>query len=238
MTENFEQTAYEEIKIFKQTYTLPVLGGESFNALQGNIQQRQEIIKTGKRPERVFLWVKSNKEIGFEERFVELDRLVVEVISKGIDKLVDDQNTQRRILDQMVQDLDDYREVYKLKKSMDQTRKRAAELVQLAVDLEQILNPVLGQFQGLIDQIVRIDGELNSTVSQVQDLVQNLTGSEGFFNFEGHNQVSDKLLDFLVINEQKKAVLSNALDEAQAKTTDFLLTNYQLLDECVEIYKL
>ncbi len=65
--------------------------------------------------------------------------------------------------------------------------------------------------------------------------MQNITDSNGLFTFEGYNQVSANLLEFLVINEQKKAVLMDALDDAHAQTTDFVLNNYQLLDECVEI---
>ncbi len=291
MTGKLDRTAYKEIKVFKQTYKLPVIGGNSFDNFQARIQQRQAIIKTGKREEKVFLWIKGEKEVDFEERFAELDYLVrdynnliaflkkhrqayqsffvsltdelqdvvsqelkrvyqdeldrrnleqelaqqnaneellntiktlkqqnyqtllmfgnafllmlkkVEVISKGIEKLVDDQDAQKQIIDQMVRDLNNYRKVYKLKQRMDNTRRRAQELINLAVNLEKILSPVLGEFQGLINQIVEIDGELNSTVAQIQDLVQNITDSNGLFTFEGYNQVSANLLDFLVINE-------------------------------------
>ena len=76
MSQNNPELAYETIKIFKKTYRLPVMGGESFTALQGNIQQRQEIIKTGQRQERVIFWIKQPKEISFEQRFSELNFLV------------------------------------------------------------------------------------------------------------------------------------------------------------------
>ena len=325
MSQNNPEPAYETIKIFKKTYRLPVMGGESFTALQGNIQQRQEIIKTGKRQENVLYWIQEPQEVTFGQRFSELKFLVkdynqlidflthhreayqtffielteelkevvrnklkkvsqeeqkryqleqrltkkktnsallntikqlksqsyetlmtfgnafllmlkkVEILNKGINKLIEDQDSQKKILDQMIEDLSDYREVYELKLEMDETRRQALELAQVAVDLENIINPVLGQFQGLINQIVSIDGELNETVSQVQELVRNLTQQKAIFSFEGQNQISDQLLDFLVLNEQKKNILNDALDGSKSKTTKFLLNNYQLLDQCVEI---
>jgi hypothetical protein len=39
-------------------------------------------------------------------------------------------------------------------------------MAKVAINLEQYLKPIIGQFQGLIDRVVTIDGELSPSVSE------------------------------------------------------------------------
>jgi hypothetical protein len=65
------------IKLYRKTYRLPRLNRPDLLLLQDQIQERQQLIKTGKRVRSTWLGLRKKEEsLNFEETFQELDRLV------------------------------------------------------------------------------------------------------------------------------------------------------------------
>jgi len=313
-----EETA--KIKLYRKTYQLPQLNRPDLLILQDQIQERQQLIKTGKRVRNTWLGLRKKEEpLNFEETFQELERLVkdynqligfltdhkdeyrrffqslteeikeavavkcqklaeterkrqslensigsaelrdtlklqkqqifrtvilvgrasllmlkkIDLISESIQKLAEDQDTQKRVFSKMIGELNGYKQVYQLQIELDNLEKEAIEMAKVAINLEQYLKPIIGQFQGLIDQVVTIDGELSRSVSEVESLVQNILSSESAVSFRKNENLSASLLNFLVTSEEKRGRLAIALERAEQEGWQW--TEVEIPDEEIEL---
>jgi formylglycine-generating enzyme required for sulfatase activity len=313
-----DQTA--TIKLYRKTYRLPRLNRPDLLLLQDQIQERQQLIKTGKRVRSTWLGLRKKEEpLNFEETFQELDRLVgdynqligflsehkdeyrrfflalteeikevvaakceklatmerkrqslenslgaidlqdtlklqkqqlfrtvilvgrasllmlkkIDLISESIQKLAEDQDTQKQVFSEMIGELNGYKQVYQLQIELDNLEKEAIEMANVAINLEQYLKPIIGQFQGLIDRVVTIDGELSRSVTEVESLVQSILGSESGVSFRRNENLSASLLNFLVTSEEKRGRLAIALERAEQEGWQW--TEGQIPDEEIEL---
>ncbi len=313
-----EETA--KIKLYRKTYQLPQLNRPDLLILQDQIQERQQLIKTGKRVRNTWLGLRKKEEpLNFEETFQELERLVkdynqlirfltdhkdeyrrffqslteeikeavavkcqklaeterkrqslensigsaelrdtlrlqkqqifrtvilvgrasllmlkkIDLISESIQKLAEDQDTQKQVFSKMIGELNGYKQVYQLQLELDNLEKEAIEMAKVAINLEQYLKPIIGQFQGLIDQVVTIDGELSRSVSEVESLVQNILSSESAVSFRKNENLSASLLNFLVTSEEKRGRLAIALERAEQEGWQW--TEVEIPDEEIEL---
>ena len=313
-----EETA--KIKLYRKTYQLPQLNRPDLLILQDQIQERQQLIKTGKRVRHTWLGLRKKEEpLNFEETFQELERLVrdynqlirfltdhkdeyrrfflelteeikeavavkcqklaeterkrqylensigsadlrdtlrlqkqqifrtvilvgrasllmlkkIDLISESIQKLAEDQDTQKQVFSKMIGELNGYKQVYQLQLELDSLEKEAIEMAKVAINLEQYLKPIIGQFQGLIDRVVTIDGELSRSVSEVESLVQNILSSESALSFGRNENLSASLLNFLVTSEEKRGRLAIALERAEQEGWQW--TEVEIPDEEIEL---
>ncbi|MDB9545188.1 SUMF1/EgtB/PvdO family nonheme iron enzyme [Microcystis aeruginosa CS-1036] len=313
-----EETA--KIKLYRKTYQLPQLNRPDLLILQDQIQERQQLIKTGKRVRNTWLGLRKKEEpLNFEETFQELERLVgdynqlirfltdhkdeyrrffqslteeikeavavkcqklaeterkrqslensigsaelrdtlrlqkqqifrtvilvgrasllmlkkIDLISESIQKLAEDQDTQKQVFSKMIGELNGYKQVYQLQLELDSLEKEAIEMAKVAINLEQYLKPIIGQFQGLIDRVVTIDGELSRSVSEVESLVQNILSSESAVSFRKNENLSASLLNFLVTSEEKRDRLAIALERAEQEGWQW--TDVEIPDEEIEL---
>ncbi|NCS11825.1 MAG: SUMF1/EgtB/PvdO family nonheme iron enzyme [Microcystis aeruginosa G13-09] len=309
-----------KIKLYRKTYQLPRLNRPDLLILQDQIQERQQLIKTGKRVRNTWLGLRKKEEpLDFEETFQELERLVgdynqlirfltdhkdeyrrfflslteeikeavavkcqklaeterkrqslensigsaelrdtlrlqkqqifrtvilvgrasllmlkkIDLISESIQKLAEDQDTQKRVFSKMMGELNGYKQVYQLQIELDNLEKEAIEMAKVAINLEQYLKPIIGQFQGLIDRVVTIDGELSRSVSEVESLVQNILSSESAVSFRKNENLSASLLNFLVTSEEKRGRLASALERAEQEGWQW--TEVEIPDEEIEL---
>jgi formylglycine-generating enzyme required for sulfatase activity len=157
----------------------------------------------------------------------------IDLISESIQKLAEDQDTQKRVFSKMIGELNGYKQVYQLQIELDNLEKEAIEMAKVAINLEQYLKPIIGQFQGLIDQVVTIDGELSRSVSEVESLVQNILSSESAVSFRKNENLSASLLNFLVTSEEKRGRLASALERAEQEGWQW--TEVEIPDEEIEL---
>ncbi|MFN7557353.1 SUMF1/EgtB/PvdO family nonheme iron enzyme [Microcystis sp.] len=309
-----------KIKLYRKTYQLPQLNRPDLLVLQDQIQERQQLIKTGKRVRHTWLGLRKKEEpLNFEETFQELERLVkdynqlirfltdhkdeyrrffqslteeikeavavkcqklaeterkrqslensigsaelrdtlrlqkqqifrtvilvgrasllmlkkIDLISESIQKLAEDQDTQKQVFSKMIGELNGYKQVYQLQLELDSLEKEAIEMAKVAINLEQYLKPIIGQFQGLIDRVATIDGELSRSVSEVESLVQNILSSESAVSFRRNENLSASLLNFLVTSEEKRGRLAIALERAEQEGWQW--TEVEIPDEEIEL---
>ncbi|QGZ92911.1 formylglycine-generating enzyme family protein [Microcystis aeruginosa] len=309
-----------KIKLYRKTYQLPRLNRPDLLILQDQIQERQQLIKTGKRVRHTWLGLRKKEEpLNFEETFQELERLVedynqlirfltdhkdeyrrfflslteeikeavavkcqklaeterkrqslensigsaelrdtlrlqkqqifrtvilvgrasllmlkkIDLISESIQKLAEDQDTQKQVFSKMIGELNGYKQVYQLQIELDNLEQEAIEMAKVAINLEQYLKPIIGQFQGLIDRVVTIDGELSRSVSEVESLVQNILSSESAVSFRKNENLSASLLNFLVTSEEKRGRLAIALERAEQEGWQW--TEAEIPDEEIEL---
>ena len=157
----------------------------------------------------------------------------IDLISESIQKLAEDQDTQKQVFSKMIGELNGYKQVYQLQLELDSLEKEAIEMAKVAINLEQYLKPIIGQFQGLIDRVVTIDGELSRSVSEVESLVQNILSSESAVSFRKNENLSASLLNFLVTSEEKRGRLAIALERAEQEGWQW--TEVEIPDEEIEL---
>ena len=157
----------------------------------------------------------------------------IDLISESIQKLAEDQDTQKRVFSKMIGELNGYKQVYQLQLELDSLEQEAIEMAKVAINLEQYLKPIIGQFQGLIDRVVTIDGELSRSVSEVESLVQNILSSESAVSFRKNENLSASLLNFLVTSEEKRGRLAIALERAEQEGWQW--TEVEIPDEEIEL---
>ncbi|GEA27645.1 hypothetical protein MiAbW_02212 [Microcystis aeruginosa NIES-4325] len=133
----------------------------------------------------------------------------------------------------MIGELNGYKQVYQLQLELDNLEQEAIEMAKVAINLEQYLKPIIGQFQGLIDRVVTIDGELSRSVSEVESLVQNILSSESALSFRKNENLSASLLNFLVTSEEKRGRLAIALERAEQEGWQW--TEVEIPDEEIEL---
>jgi hypothetical protein len=314
----------KSITIYQKTYQLPVLEGDSFQQIQTQIKQRQQIIKQQKRTKKVLFGLyQTIQELSFEDKFQELARLItdydeliafltehkevylqffaqltndlrdvvkeklkeatkkeqkrlelirsttdknlldyyqsekqrilssvwlfgkafllmlkkIESISEGIKKITSDQDIQRQLLKQMLKQIQEYKNAYEFKKEVDDLVAVAEAMADTAVNFEQYLQPFIGSFQGLINQVCEQDNTLSGTVTEIQSLVEDIMSSKtGNFMSTKADDLSKNMLDFLITNEQKKERLIVAVEEAQRQGIDW---SWQQIDvkDCGDLTK-
>ena len=149
----------------------------------------------------------------------------IDLISENIEKLAEEQDTQKQVFSKMIAELNAYKQVYQLQielDDLDNLEKEAIKMAKAAINLEQYLKPIIGQFQSLIDQVVTtidqvatIDGELSCTVKEVESLVQNILSSELAVSFRRNENPSANLLNFFVTSEEKCDCLAIALERTE-----------------------
>ena len=158
----------------------------------------------------------------------------IELFSNSIQKLTEDQEAQKQILQEMMSSLREYEEVYQLQIQVAKIEKDIQQMAEVAINFEQYLSDYLAPFQGLINEVVKIDGKLNGTVSEITSLVQDIVGDKaGLFSVTDTEGISNDLLGFLVKSEEKKTRLINAFDRAKS-TNSLIFDNIDIAEQYLE----
>jgi hypothetical protein len=146
----------------------------------------------------------------------------IDLINQEIKKMTLDQDAQKQLSLEMVGKLSKYKKLYDLQLKFNKSGKEAEKMAEIAINFEEYLKPFIGSFQWLINKVCQQDSSLNNTVSEVQSLVEDImTSKTGSFMSAKADDISRNMLDFLVINEQKKDRLMMAVEEAQRQGIDW-----------------
>ncbi|WP_013320308.1 tetratricopeptide repeat protein [Gloeothece verrucosa] len=138
----------------------------------------------------------------------------LELISKSIQKISDDQNSQIQILKNTVDDLSSYYQIYQLQKKIDLIEKDIEKLSDIAINFEQHLIKFLNPFQDLITQVVAVDQELLGIVAQISILAKDILEQETTLtHFEPLEPWTANLIEFILKSQEKENRIPEALEE-------------------------
>jgi F-box protein 11 len=324
MTKNSQPrtVSKERIRIYENSYQLPVLFSPFFLELRENIKNRQILVQKGIRSQsQWFGLIKTEELISFEERFSELEKLVrdydsiihilkkyqeayqlffvqvvdelktfvakqcqelaeaererleleksiqdnenllsflksqklqilrsafllhraaqlvlrkVELIENSIKKLAQEQETQRALLEKMMERLKNYIRVSRLQQKINWIEENIRNLADVAVNFEDYLKDYFGSFQNVIEQVIEIDNELSSKVEEIRILVEdirNQNSSSSILN-ESEN-LSDSLLDFLVQSNFKQEKLRETFERVRQEN-DINIDRFDLPEDLLK----
>ena len=303
-----------QIKIYQRTYSLPVLGGGKLDSLQAEIRsgsqnlQRGYIEREQNFEEKGFFSKKIIKkvvkqELKFEDRFVELDKLVknydavietlqthqgeyqeffenladeireivtrkcadianvekerleferiaqqendddllqiaasqkaqiletakaigyaailmlkkLDLMSASLEKIANDQQTQRDVLESMVKKLSVQKRAYEIQLKINRLQAEAAELTKIALNFENYMESFLGSFQTLLGNVAKVDQDLSGAMEEIKQIAE-MAMSQQMGNLPMNDRSSQKILDFLVASDLKKDRLLDALENSR-----------------------
>ncbi|MEH2114165.1 GUN4 domain-containing protein [Nostoc sp.] len=151
----------------------------------------------------------------------------INLIGEGLNKLAEDTKHQKKIVQQIVKDLEVYQEIYEYQRKAYKIRQEIAKIAYTAINFENSLQDYFSPFQSLIDEVVKVDEYFYATVADIKNLGDNvLKYQSNLFNLEDNEAISETFLDFMVTSYEKKARLKDAF--IQSQLLDWQIHNFDL----------
>jgi formylglycine-generating enzyme required for sulfatase activity len=194
------------------------------NLLQIVASQKSQILETA-------------RAIGYASIFM-LKKL--DLMSASLEKIANDQQTQREVLESMVKKLSVQKRAYEVQLKINRLQAETAELTKIALNFESYMESFLGSFQTLLGNVAKVDKDLSGAVQEIKQIAE-LAMSQQISYIAMNDSSSQKILDFLVASDMKKDRLLDALESSRNANSeiefDYRLTNDNpntSLDICLE----
>lgn len=156
----------------------------------------------------------------------------VELINKSIQKLANDQEQQKELLEGMVGRLNKYRKTYALQQKINKIEKDIRQMADVAINFEQYLSDFLSPFQGLIDQVIKVDSELTRTVEEIKILAEDIVNPNNTV-IDTSSNFSSCIVEFMVASTNKQDLIKQTLQQirlSNATSIDELLLSSEVLE--------
>ena len=193
------------------------------DALQITAQQKLEILETA-------------KSFGYAAILM-LKKL--DLMSASLEKIANDQQIQRAVLESMVKRLTVQKKAYEVQLKIKRLQSEASELTQIALNLEGYMEKFIGSFQTLLGNVTMVDKDLSGAMQEIKQIAE-LAMSQQPSIININDQSSQKILDFLVTSDLKKERLLDALERSRDANNEVEF-DYRLkegvetsLEDCLE----
>jgi hypothetical protein len=171
--------------------------------LQITMQQKSELLETA-------------KAIGYAAILM-LKKL--DLMSASLDKIANDQQTQREVLESMVKKLTGQKRAYEVQLKIKKLQADAAELTKIALNFESYMEKFMGSFQTLLGNVASVDQELSGAMKEIQQIAELAMGQQAA-SITMDDQSSQKVLNFLMASNLKKERLLDALEQSREANTE------------------
>lgn len=135
----------------------------------------------------------------------------LDVMSKSLDRIANDQETQRQFLASVLEEIRSQKDLYELQLEINALQADTAKLVDIALNFDEYMKPFMGNFQILLNNVAQVDQELSRAMGEINNIAR-LLEAQQFGNLE-RDQDSQRIADFLITGELKKDRLQEALDQ-------------------------
>lgn len=166
----------------------------------------------------------------------------LELMSRSLERIANDQETQRQFLASVLEEIRSQKDLYELQLEINALQADTAKLVDIALNFDEYMKPFMGNFQTLLNNVAQVDQELSKAMGEINNIAR-LLESQQFGNLE-RDQESQRIADFLITGELKKDRLQDALDsmDGVASGAEFdatlLATGRDLsLEDCLAIFE-
>ena len=166
--------------------------------LQIAAQQKIEILETA-------------KTIGYAAILM-LKKL--DLMSLSLNKIANDQQTQKQVLESMVKKLSGQKKAYEVQLKIKRLQDEAKELANIALNFEDYMKKFMGSFQTLLGNVANVDKELSGAMQEIKQIAE-MTMNQQSATLPMNDRSSQKILDFLVASDLKKERLIDALEQAK-----------------------
>lgn len=148
----------------------------------------------------------------------------VKILGKGIQDIAKDTKSQKQIVQQIIEELEVYQEIYQYQAKAYKVRQEIANIANIAINFKTSLQDHLTPLQNLIDAIVKIDEDFYTTVGDIKSLADNVLKYQSNLLSLDNKVISERFLDFLVTSYEKKSRLKDAF--LQSQLSDWGMHNF------------
>lgn len=138
------------------------------------------------------------------------------LLGEGVQKLAEDTQKQKKIVQAIIQELKIYEELNHYQLKSQRVRQEIADLAQNAINFENYLQDYFAPFQLLIEEVIKVDEEFYATVGEIKYLVDNIFPPQPAILETSDSAInSEFLLNFLATGYEKEARLKDAFSSDQ-----------------------
>ncbi|MFM7888758.1 MAG: formylglycine-generating enzyme family protein, partial [Pseudanabaena sp.] len=138
----------------------------------------------------------------------------LDLMSASLEKIANDQQTQRDVLESMVKKLSVQKKAYEIQLKINRLQAEAAELTKIALNFENYMESFLGSFQTLLGNVAKVDKDLSGAMNEIKQIAE-MAMTQQTGNLPMNDRSSQKILDFLVASDLKKDRLLDALENSR-----------------------
>ncbi len=138
----------------------------------------------------------------------------LDLMSASLEKIANDQQTQRDVLESMFKKLSVQKRAYEIQLKINRLQAEAAELTKIAFNFENYMESFLGSFQTLLGNVAKVDKDLSGAMREIKQIAE-MAVSQQAGNLPMNDRSSQKILDFLVASDLKKDRLLDALENSR-----------------------
>ena len=138
----------------------------------------------------------------------------LDLMSLSLNKIANDQQTQKQVLESMVKKLSGQKKAYEVQLKIKRLQDEAKELANIALNFEDYMKKFMGSFQTLLGNVANVDKELSGAMQEIKQIAE-MTINQQSATLPMNDRSSQKILDFLVSSDLKKDRLIDALEQAK-----------------------
>ncbi|MCP6760190.1 MAG: GUN4 domain-containing protein [Fischerella sp. CENA71] len=158
----------------------------------------------------------------------------VKLLTEGIKNLAKDTKNQKKIIQQIVHELEVYQEIYEYEIRATKIRQEIVKIAEIAINFENYLQDYFSPFQSLIDEVVKVDVNFYTIIGEIKNLTNStLNFQSSLLTIEDTDTISENILNLLVESYEKGDRLKDALFES--KLLNGQVSNFESINDGIAL---
>ena len=139
----------------------------------------------------------------------------IDLFHAGLNKIADDQELKKTLVDKKLRKLNRQYEMYLVKQKIVEYQKEVSEMLKVALNFEELMRECFGPLQALIEEVTGMDGAFAGAVEEIKNLTRvMLTDDSGALAANALNDAEEELLNFLMRSQLQREQLADVVNSA------------------------
>ena len=139
----------------------------------------------------------------------------IDLFRAGLNKIADDQELKKTLVDKKLRKLNRQYEMYLVKQKIVEYQKEVSEMLKVALNFEELMRECFGPLQALIEEVTGMDGAFAGAVEEIKNLTRvMLTDDSGALAANALNDAEEELLNFLMRSQLQRDQLADVVNSA------------------------
>ena len=139
----------------------------------------------------------------------------IDLFRAGLNKIADDQELKKTLVDKKLRKLNRQYEMYLVKQKIVEYQKEVSEMLKVALNFEELMRECFGPLQALIEDVTGMDGAFAGAVEEIKNLTRvMLNDDSGALAANALNDAEEELLNFLMRSQLQRDQLADVVNSA------------------------
>ena len=139
----------------------------------------------------------------------------IDLFHAGLNKIADDQELKKTLVDKKLRKLNRQYEMYLVKQKIVEYQKEVSEMLKVALNFEELMRECFGPLQALIEDVTGMDGAFAGAVEEIKNLTRvMLNDDSGALAANALNDAEEELLNFLMRSQLQRDQLADVVNSA------------------------